>query len=207
MIKPKFINDLLGVDWRGIAWNTDDVNDVVNKWTNIFSLILEKHAPTRNRRVSEKFCPWLTNDFKLMCKARDKLKKQAIRSKSELLMQSYRHARNQVNKLNRELKREYFTHEIVSCEGDLKTTWKTINNVFNKKSKATNISSLSFDGKQISTSAGIAESMNNFFCSIGETLSDKIPEAKNPLLENDYEVNPQKLSLISMLLMLLIPAT
>ena len=46
--------------------NTDDVNVVVSKCTNIFSLILEKHAPTRNRRVSDKFCPWLTSDFKLM---------------------------------------------------------------------------------------------------------------------------------------------
>ena len=34
--------------------------------------------------------------------------------------------------------------------------------------------------------------MNNFFFTIGETLSDKIPKAKNPLLDNDYDVNPQK---------------
>ena len=190
--QTEFVNDLLGVDWRGIVRNTDDVNVVVSKWTNIFSLILEKHAPTRNRRVSDKFCPWLNSDFKLMCKARDKLKKRAIRSNSELLMQSYRHIRNQVNKLNGQLKREYFTKKIASCEGDLKDTWKTINNVLNKKSKTTNILSINIDGKQISTSADIAESMNNFFCTIGETLSDKIPKAKNPLLENDYDVNPRK---------------
>ena len=67
----EFINDLLGVDWRGIVRTTDDINIVVNNWTKTFSLILEKHAPTRNRRVSDKFCPWLTNDFKLMCKGRD----------------------------------------------------------------------------------------------------------------------------------------
>ena len=54
--------------------NTDDINVIVNTWTKIFSIILEKLAPTRNRRVSEKFCPWLTNDFKRMSKARDKLK-------------------------------------------------------------------------------------------------------------------------------------
>ena len=34
--------------------------------------------------------------------------------------------------------------------------------------------------------------MNNFFCTIGQTLSDKIVQTRNPLLENDYEVNPQK---------------
>ena len=62
----------------------------------------------------------------------------------------------------------------------------------NKKSKTTNISSIYVEGKHISTSAGVAESMNDFFCTIGETLSKKIPRANNPLLENDYEVNPQK---------------
>ena len=80
--------------------NTDDTNVIVNTWTSMFSLILEKHAPTRNRRVSDKFCPWLTNDFKRICKARDKVKKHAVHSKSELLMQGYRHIRNQANKLN-----------------------------------------------------------------------------------------------------------
>ncbi len=71
----KFVNDLLEVDWKGIVQNTDDIDVVVNNWTSIFSLILEKHAPIRERRVSEKFCPWLTDEFKVMCKARDKLKK------------------------------------------------------------------------------------------------------------------------------------
>ena len=40
----EFVNDLLGVDWRGIVRNTEDINVVVNNWTKIFSLILEKHA-------------------------------------------------------------------------------------------------------------------------------------------------------------------
>ena len=35
--------------------------------------------------------------------------------------------------------------------------------------------------------------MNVFFCSIGNTLSDKIPKTSNPLLENEYSLNPQNL--------------
>ena len=31
--------------------------------------------------------------------------------------------------------------------------------------------------------------MNDFFCEIGKTLSDRIPQSSNPLLDNDYEVN------------------
>ena len=35
--------------------------------------------------------------------------------------------------------------------------------------------------------------MNKFSCSFGTTLSDKIPKTSNPLLENEFSVNPQNL--------------
>ena len=143
----KFVNDLLEIVWNSISLRTDYINVVVNLRTNIFSFILEKHAPTRNRRVFDKFCPLLTKDFKLMCKERDMLKQQAIRSRSESLMVSCRHMRNQINNLKGEFKREYFTNKIASCEGDLNNTWKTINNVLNEKSKTTNIMDLNIENE------------------------------------------------------------
>ena len=76
----------------------------------MFSVILEKHAPMQKRPVSENSPPppWLTNDFKFMCKSRDRLKKLAVSSKADLLMQIYRQIQNRVNKLNENLKREFF---------------------------------------------------------------------------------------------------
>ena len=74
-----FINDILSIDWKGIVSNNDDVTVIVEQWTSSFLLILEKHAPLRERRVSEKFSPWLKKDLKLMSVTRDKLKKQAVR--------------------------------------------------------------------------------------------------------------------------------
>ena len=69
--QAEFLSDLLLVDWKAVALNGDDINIIVEQWTNIFSLILEhlrletleKHAPIRNRRVSEHFCPWLTKEL------------------------------------------------------------------------------------------------------------------------------------------------
>ena len=51
--------------------------------------------------------------------------------------------------------------------------------------------SLSIAWKQNCTTAGIAESMNNFFCAIGETPSSKIPQTKIPLLENVHKITLQ----------------
>ena len=193
--QAEFINDLSLVDWQSIVSNGDDIDLIVEQWTNMISLILEKHAPVGNRRVSEKFSPWLTNDFKQLSATRDRLKKLAVRSKSKILMETYRQTRNKVNKLNTDLKCELFTNKIASQKGDVRNTWKTINTVVNKKSKPTQISiaALQVDGRQVYDNDSIAESMNRFFCSIGNTLSDKIPKTSNPLLENEYSVNPQNL--------------
>ena len=191
--EAEFINDLLLVDWKAIALNGDDINIIVEQWPNMFSLILEKHAPVRNRRVSENFCPWLTKELKPLSVTRDRLKKQAVRFKSDILMEAYRQTRYKVNKLNIELKREFFINKIASQNGDLKSAWKTVNTVLNKKSKTAQIATLEVDGSPIDDSNSIAESMNNFFCSIGNALSGKIPETANPLLENKYKANSQNL--------------
>ena len=68
-----------------------------------------------------------------MCASRDKLRKQTIKSKSEVLFDAYKQMKNEVNKVNIDLKRDYFTNKIASHEGDIKSTWKTINLVLNKK--------------------------------------------------------------------------
>ena len=146
--KSEFLDDLQKIDWKGIVTHTDDVNIIVEQWTTMFSLVLEKHAPLRNRRVSERFCPWITKDFKLICASRDKLRKQAIKSKSEVLFDAYKQMRNKVNKVNIDLKRDYFTNKVASHEGDIKSTWKTINLVLNKNQKPRKLRPLMLMGKK-----------------------------------------------------------
>ena len=76
-------------------------------------------------------------------------------------------------------------------EWDIKSTWKTINLVLNKKSRTRQIATLDVDGKKISNHEAIAEHMNTYFCNIGQDLNKKIPATQNPLLEGKYSVNPE----------------
>ena len=112
--QTEFINDLLVVDWTAIALNGDDINIIVEQRTNVFSLILEKHAPVRSRRVSENFCPWLTKELQQLSVTRDRFQKQAVHSKSNIFMEAYRQIRNKVNMLTIDLKRKFFTNKIAS---------------------------------------------------------------------------------------------
>ena len=71
----------------------------------------------------------------------------------------------------------------------MKGTWKAINLLLNKRSKTTNVLSLEVEGQNVVDNNDIAQSMNKFFCSVGEKLSNNIPHLPNPLLSNEYLVN------------------
>ena len=71
----------------------------------------------------------------------------------------------------------------------MKETWKTINQLFNKRSKSTNIDLLQDQNKTISNKEEISQSMNSFFCSIGKDLASNIEGGYNPPLLCDFFLN------------------
>ena len=95
---------------------------MVQNWTNILSSVVEKDAPFIERRVSDKYTPWLNPEIKKMFRMRDKLKTEVIKSRSNILMETYKQVRNRTNATNSKLKKEYFTDKIHSCEGNMKDT-------------------------------------------------------------------------------------
>ena len=143
-------------------------------------------------RVSEKFCPWVNKELKGLMRSRDKLKKTATRTKSPILMEAYRQLRNKVTAVNIKLKRQYYTDKISACEGNMKETWKVVNQVLNKRSKSSNIDSLKGSGSEMVHKKDISNTMNKFFCSIGKDLANDTVPGPNPLLSGDYQVNTNK---------------
>ena len=111
-------------------------------------------------KVSDKLTPWLIADFRKLARSRDKLKTSAVKNKSSIHMNSYKHVRNEVNNLGKKLKREYFTRKIALHKGNLKQTWKTINLSLNKRSKPTNVSCLDVEGHNVTDNNEIAQWMN-----------------------------------------------
>ena len=105
-----FSNDVASMDWEQVLGHSDDINVLVNNWSSIFSAIIEKHAPLRQIRVSERY-PWVNTNLKGLIRTRDRLKKAAVKCNSQILMASYKQVRNKVNSLNLTLKRQYFSEK------------------------------------------------------------------------------------------------
>ena len=187
-----FLADVSGICWEQMLTESDDINVLVNYWSEMFSLIIAKHAPLSEMRVSEKYCPWINKDLRDLMRTRDKLKKSTVKGKSPILMDSYRQIRNQVNALNFQLKKQHYTNRIAACKGILKESWKTINELLNKRSKSSSIDCLKESGTETRNKKDVSNAMNNFSCTIGRELADKIQPAINPLLSGEYEANKDK---------------
>ena len=159
-----FLGDVASIDWEQALEFSGDANLLVQQFSNEFSRVIEKHAPLRQIRVSEKHCPWINSDLKNLIRTKDRLKRSAVKHKSQ-------------------------QHKINSSKGNMKDSWQTLNQLLNKRSQSTNIVSLKESNQTIFDKQSISNKMNEYFCSIGEKLAADIAHTSNSLLSNEISVN------------------
>ena len=73
-----FLADVSQINWGGVVSRPVDINVLVDDWSNLFSMIIDKHAPIKSMRVSGKYCPWINKVLKGLIRERDELKKQQL---------------------------------------------------------------------------------------------------------------------------------
>ena len=81
-------------------------------WLTKFSGVLNKHAPFRKKRTRIKKSPWINSVLIKKMRESDTLKKQFGRTHDEQIWSQYKIAHNDVNRLIKQTKREYFTSRI-----------------------------------------------------------------------------------------------
>ena len=129
-IEGAFLADVASVCWEHVVTISDNIKSLVNDRSAIFSALIERHAPLREIRVSEKYCPWIDRYLKNLMRTRDRLETAAIKRKSPIIMDSYRQIRSKINLLHKLLKKQHYTDKISSNKGNLQDSWKTIKEFF-----------------------------------------------------------------------------
>ena len=104
-------------------------------WKNKFLHIVNKHAPLKKRRVSKKRVPWLTRELKYYKRQKAYLKRNATLSNLDGDWAAYKSLKNHYNRLIKNTMRQHYQEKIHNNSGDIKKTWKIINEVINKSKK------------------------------------------------------------------------
>ena len=135
--------------------NFNDVNKAWETWKEIFLDIANQHAPLRLRRVKSEYSPWMNNEIKKLSHHRDYLKKKAVRLKSSYYFEAYKQCKNQLNRCIKETKKLYYNSKLAASTNS-KESWRTINELLNRQSKATTINEVNVNGKSIAGDKDIA---------------------------------------------------
>ena len=170
VVKEDFKNDLRNQPWKEIM-SYSDLDEAVHKWHELLLEVVDKHLPTRKKRIRKNTSPWMNSDiFKLM-KKRDKAKKMACKNKDKDLMDNYRILRNKVTAEVKKMKKMYYINKLQNTEGNPAQAWKTLKTLLPNKGTSNSVHS--------SDEKNTANNFNNFFVNVGNELSTTIPNFKD----------------------------
>ena len=89
--------------------------------------------------------------------------------------------RNKLKTLLEKAAKEFYAHKLNECHGNLKKTWKIINNLMTKSDHDNSSDSIEFNynNSPITDKKIIGEKFNDYFIDIGKNLAEKIPISQN----------------------------
>lgn len=150
--KNSFSVDLHFTPFNNVLQCTD-ATTALNMFYDMFKPIIDKHAPTRRKRVKLQTLPgWLTGEIIEAMKIRDKFKKDNKFSE-------YKKQRNKVTSLVRDAKRAFFS-KLIHQNSDTATIWKAMNNITSKSANTNKTPTVDIS----------ADAFNDHFLSIASFL-------------------------------------
>ena len=170
-----FLRDLKSTDWSFLS-PIRDINVRWQEWKNMFSGIIDKHAPLKTKRIKPLKNPWMTPLVRKQFILRDNLKKRFSKTNDPTIWNQFKEARNIANNMVRKAKSEYYHTKIEYSSNNPKETWNVINQLLNREQGDSTISHLTVNDKLISKPTEISNTFNKHFTEIGINLACQFPD-------------------------------
>ena len=92
----------------------NDVNEAAEIFQELFSCILDFHAPRKIFQTRKNYVPYLSDETKLLMAERDE--EEATKLGDETLMEEFRKIRNQVRKKVKKVHSDYYKQKLSNKE-------------------------------------------------------------------------------------------
>ena len=123
------------------------------------------------------------------CSFKNRLHRRYLRKPSEENERIYKIYRNRLTATIRSAKKNYYATKLDHHKGNLKNTWREINNILGKRKESSFPDNFTIDGEHFASQPNdIYNSFNKFFTNIGSSLASKIPASGTHFY--DYLHNP-----------------
>ena len=172
------INMALNKWLTSVNFEAMDVNEGFETLLNHLLDTLDEIAPEKKLCVSTNCVisrPWIMKGLMKCSKKQLKLYRDAIKSKSDLKFRKYIEYRNIYKKIKRKCEINHYQEQCIKFKSNTKRLWEMINNVTRKtRNKKCVINKIKCDNIEVSNSNQIANSLNNYFSSVGKNYARRI---------------------------------
>ena len=151
-----------------VSCNVEHFSENLNKlYCKSFPLKIKYVSANRLKK------PWLTSSIIKSIKMKSYYFKKL--KLNEISATFYKRYRNMLTDTIRKAKRQYQNDSFYRCKGDLRKTWKLINDVILDTKFKKFVPIVNDNGSEISDRREIAQNFNNYFCNVANLLDSTIP--------------------------------
>ena len=148
------------------------ISNLQTTYNNVFPLV---KLSKRSRKKFKK--PWITSSILSMIKTKHRLFKKYLKNKTPLNFEQYKAQRDFVKRSINLAKKRYYCRIFEENKNNAKKTWRTLNNVLNRKKNAGSPLPAELempDGNKITGRRKIVNKINEYFVKKGPKLASRI---------------------------------
>ena len=134
----------------------------MEKWTDLFISVCDRHAPVKTGRTRPSKSLWITIVSKRRMNFRDLVKGKAIKTRDPSAWSQFRKTKNQGNREIMSAKMAYDEIAFNSCAKDQRKTWQTVSELTSRKSNKTVMNEIQYQGKKSKSQVDVAELLTSF---------------------------------------------
>ena len=176
---PKFVNDLITHNWNDF-YSSNNTDEMWNKMTQILTNYADIYFPIKKYKKKTKSIIWLDFELQKEIEQKNFLLLKAKKSKNAQDIKQAHKKRNQVNKLVKKAKKDYYKKVLDENIKNSKNIWKFIQELFpNKNNESEKIQLFDSNTKLINEDE-LPNHINNFFNSVGKTNNENFLQSFGP---------------------------
>ena len=189
----KYLQDLSQIDWSEVLV-CSDLDLATEIFTRKLKSVLDVHAPWVQFQQRKFFCPWLTQETKLMMQQRDQLKQRAkdlakrdissnhVSEEQQKVWKEFKSLRNKINNTKKNEEHNFKKKKISENLENPSATWSTAKSFMDWKSVGTP-HQLEVNNVLETKSSRIATIMNDYFIGKVQTIRNNMVAAQENLTE------------------------
>ena len=167
-----FLQDVNQCNINEAVTACSDIDDAAKTFQDLFSQVLDRHAPIKVFQSRKNYVPYLSDEIKILMSERDALKEEATKHGDSELMREYRIKRNEVKERLPKEKKEYYAKKLHDEKLTVKKTWQIAYDLLGRNSNKAP-SKIVVDNEVITNPKALANAFNKIFKNKVEKLREK----------------------------------